>query len=211
MPTKDELRPPRLIFALDATASREPTWEMACTAQREMFKAVGGGLQVQLVFYGGKKCQAGPWVGTADELSDVMMRIVCQSGRTQIGKVLSHAIGEADKGKLKALVFVGDSVEEEPVELVKGAQALGNLGVPIFMFQEEDTGFGSPGSTVDSVEQVFRRIANLSKGAYSHFDAGAAEQLAKLLGAVAAYAVGGIKALSDRHDEAAVKLLEQIK
>ena len=29
----------RLIFALDATASREPTWDRACRIQGEMFEA----------------------------------------------------------------------------------------------------------------------------------------------------------------------------
>jgi len=208
MPTNKELRPPRLIFALDATASREPTWEMACKVQREMFKAVGGGLQVQLVFYGGKKCQAGPWVGTADELSNMMMRITCETGFTQIRKVLSHAVKEAQNGKLKGLVFVGDCYEEEPQELAKGAQALGNLGVPCFVFQEGTS--EAVCTDYPSVEHVFRQIANLSKGAYGRFDAGAADQLARLLDAVAAYAAGGIEALSNRRDEAAVKLLEQL-
>jgi len=32
----------RLIFALDATASREPTWDRACRIQGEMFEATAG-------------------------------------------------------------------------------------------------------------------------------------------------------------------------
>ncbi|HEV7994737.1 MAG TPA: VWA domain-containing protein, partial [Stellaceae bacterium] len=45
----------RLIFALDATASREPTWDRACRIQGEMFEATAalGGLEIQLVFYRG--------------------------------------------------------------------------------------------------------------------------------------------------------------
>ncbi len=41
----------RLIFALDATMSRQPTWDVACKMQAEMFDAVGtsSGLAVQLV------------------------------------------------------------------------------------------------------------------------------------------------------------------
>jgi hypothetical protein len=43
----------RLIFALDATASRESTWDMACKLQAEMFREAGsiGGLSVKLVYY----------------------------------------------------------------------------------------------------------------------------------------------------------------
>jgi hypothetical protein len=41
----------RLIFALDATASREPTWDMAAQLQASMFEqaAMIGGLDVQLL------------------------------------------------------------------------------------------------------------------------------------------------------------------
>ena len=45
----------RLIFAMDATASREPTWDRACQVQGQMFleTAALGGLEVQLVYYRG--------------------------------------------------------------------------------------------------------------------------------------------------------------
>lgn len=45
----------RLIFAMDATASREPSWDHACHLQGEMFSATDslGGLSVQLCFYRG--------------------------------------------------------------------------------------------------------------------------------------------------------------
>src|SRR5260370_3474639 len=43
----------RLIFALDATASREPTWDRACRSQGEVFEATPAlaGPQIPLVFY----------------------------------------------------------------------------------------------------------------------------------------------------------------
>ena len=46
----------RVIFALDATASRQPTWDTACMLQAEMFRetATIGGLDVQLVYYRGE-------------------------------------------------------------------------------------------------------------------------------------------------------------
>ena len=42
----------RLLFALDATASRQPTWDKASRIQAEMFQATGdlGGLDIQLAF-----------------------------------------------------------------------------------------------------------------------------------------------------------------
>ena len=79
------------------------------------------------------------------------------------------------------------------------------LGVPVFMFQE-----GS-----DPVaESGYREIASLSRGAYCRFDTGSARELGDLLRAVAAYAAGGIRALSDlsaRKAGAARMLLAQLK
>lgn len=48
-------RPGRLIFAIDATASRQPSWDRACQLQGEMFLAVRdvGGLAVSLAYYRG--------------------------------------------------------------------------------------------------------------------------------------------------------------
>src|SRR5439155_18252134 len=54
----------RLIFALDATASREPSWDRACRIQGEMFEATAalGGLDVKLVYYRGfNECKASRW------------------------------------------------------------------------------------------------------------------------------------------------------
>ena len=47
----------RLVFAMDATASREPSWDRAAAIQGEMFEVTAalGGLDVQLVFYRGYK------------------------------------------------------------------------------------------------------------------------------------------------------------
>ena len=42
----------RLLFAMDATASREPTWDRACQIQGEMFSETAsmGGLHVKMSF-----------------------------------------------------------------------------------------------------------------------------------------------------------------
>jgi hypothetical protein len=195
----------RLIFALDATASRQPTWDSACHLQAEMFREVGGigSLNIQLLYYRGlAECKASRWTSHPDELLRLMTRIVCHAGQTQIGKVLAHAKKETQLLKVAALVFVGDAMEENPDALVPEAGALGCLGVPIFMFQE---------GRDRAVEKVFRQIASCSHGAYCRFDAGAAKQLAELLRAVALFAVGGVKALEGRDDVGSVRLLGQLK
>ena len=198
----------RLIFALDATMSRQPTWDTACELQAGMFReaAAVGGLDVQLVYYRGlSECRASRWVSQAERLAALMERIDCRGGHTQIGKIIAHAKRETQAAKVQALVFVGDAMEEKLDDLCQAGGELGLLGVPAFMFQE-----GS-----DPVaEQAFREIATLTRGAYCRFDPGAAHQLAELLRAVAAYAAGGMRALADlsaqRH-AGALKLLEQMR
>jgi hypothetical protein len=198
----------RLIFALDATMSRQPTWDSACMLQAEMFReaAKAGGLDIQLVYFRGVgECRASGWVAGAEKLAGLMSGIDCRGGQTQIGKVLSHARQEYGKQRVQALVFVGDAMEEKIDDLCAGAGELGLLGVPVFMFQEG----GDP-----VAEQAYREIARLSRGAYCRFDTGAAHQLGELLRAVAAYAAGGIKALTDlsaRRSDGARQLLAQLK
>jgi hypothetical protein len=198
----------RLIFALDATMSRQPMWDTACALQADMFReaAAIGGLDVQLVYFRGiGECQASRWVSDARELAGLMARIDCRGGHTQIRKVLAHARGETEKKRVQALVFVGDAMEEAIDDLAAAAGELGLLGIPAFVFQEGH----------DPVaEQAFREIARLSHGAYGRFDPGAAHELGELLRAAAAYAAGGMRALADlsaKRNTGALRLLEQMK
>lgn len=197
----------RLIFAMDATMSRQPTWDMALQLQGDMFVAVDeiGGLDVQLIYFRGLgECRASKWVSDAGALARVMGQVSCRGGYTQIGKVLSHAKRETTKQKVSAVVYVGDCMEESIDALCQKAGELGLLGVPVFLFQE---------GREPRAQVAFKEIARLTKGAYCPFDAGAAHQLRALLKAVAVYASGGRKALqsfSAREGGAARQLLEQM-
>ncbi|MDX1527900.1 MAG: VWA domain-containing protein [Gammaproteobacteria bacterium] len=197
----------RLIFAMDATASREPTWDAASHIQGQMFEetAALGGLDVKLVYYRGfKQFYKTPWVGNAKDLLLTMTEVTCSAGMTQIERVLEHAIDEAQKGKVNALVFVGDCMEEDIDRLCGRAGELGLLGVPAFMFHE---------GTDLAAERAFKQIAHLTRGAYCHFDAASAQHLRELLGAVAVFAAGGRKALEDfgkRRGGMALQLTHQI-
>jgi hypothetical protein len=207
-PASESLRRGRLIFALDATMSRQPMWDIACQLQADMFReaAAVGGLDVQLVYYRGLgECRASQWVSQAERLAALMEQIDCRGGHTQIGRIIAHARRETQKGKVQALVFVGDAMEESLDDLCHAAGALGLLGVPAFVFQEGDDPIA---------QQAFREMARLTRGAYCRFDPGAAHQLAELLRAVAAYAAGGLRALADlsaRRERGAIKLLEQLR
>jgi hypothetical protein len=198
----------RLIFALDATMSRQPTWDTACQLQADMFleaQAIGG-LDVQLIYFRGtNECRASRWVSEPAALGALMEKIECHGGLTQIRKVLAHARAETEKAKVQALVYVGDAMEEKIDLLCAKAGELGLLGVPAFVFQEGDDLV---------VEKAYREIARLTRGAYCRFNAGAAHELRELLRAVAAYAAGGMKALDDlsaRRSAGAIKLIEQMR
>lgn len=181
----------RLIFALDATASRQPTWDSAMQIQAEMFDATAklGGLEVQLAYYRGfGEFSASEWNQDGQGLLRRMTAVQCLAGRTQIAKVLGHALKETQKKRVGALVFIGDSMEEDIDRLGDLAGQLGLKGLPCFLFHEG----GDP-----VAHNAFKQIAKLSGGACCRFDARSAKELRDLLSAVAVYAAGGRRALSD--------------
>ncbi|MCK8783514.1 VWA domain-containing protein [Roseomonas sp. NAR14] len=182
-------RPGRLLFAVDATASRQPSWDRACHLQGEMFLATRdlGGLAVQLAYYRGfGEFAATPFLTDAAELARRMSGVRCLGGRTQIESVLRHALNETARDRVHAAVFVGDAVEEQVDLLCHLAGQLGLRGTPVFAFHE--------GSDAAAGEAL-RQIARLSGGAYVPFDSASAETLRALLRAVAVFAAGGRAAL----------------
>jgi len=197
-------RPGRLIFAIDATASRQPSWDRACHLQAEMFRAAAahGGLAVQLAYYRGYgEFAATPFLTDGAELARRMTGVTCLGGKTQIGKVLAHALAETARERVAALVFVGDAMEEAPDPLCHAAGQLGIRGTPFFAFQEGHD------STAAS---VLRQLARLSGGAHRTLDEGSAAALAELLRAVAVFAAGGREALSRLPGAAARGLIAQL-
>ena len=188
---KVALRRGRMIFALDATASRESTWGVARELQAEMFRETApiGHLDVQLVYYRGEECRASKWVDSGEVLAQVMNRIECEAGRTQIGRVLQHALRENDKAPIQAVTFIGDAMEESIEELAAKASELGKKKIPLFIWQE---------GRDPKVQKAFRLLALKSGGQYFEFDPdrpGAVQRLSSQLGSVARLAVGDRKAL----------------
>jgi hypothetical protein len=179
----------RLLFAMDATASREPTWDHACEIQGEMFVATDtlGGLDVRLAFYRGfDEFKVSRWTSDGRELARLMGSVRCLAGRTQIGRLLRYAGEQRRDSRIDAVVFVGDCCEEDVDQVGHEAGQLGLLGLPVFVFQEG-------GDRVAS--RLFPQIAKLTRGAHCKFDRSSPDQLRRLLGAVAAYAAGGREAL----------------
>jgi hypothetical protein len=198
------LRRGRLLFAVDATASRSATWQIARKLQAKMFREAApvGHLDLALIYYRGDECRASKWGSSGERLVQLMGRIECVAGVTQIGRVLSHALRESEEAPIQALTFIGDAMEENIDELAVKAGKLGTLGVPIFLFQE---------GRDPAVRKAFRFLALKSGGDYFEFNPDkprAVELLSEQLNAVARFAVGdtqalagisGIAALTDQH------------
>ena len=179
----------RLLFAIDATASRQPTWDRACQLQGQMFLATQnlGGLSVQLAYYRGmNELRATKWRVDEHALLRQMSRVSCEGGMTQIERLMNHALKEHRQQAVKALVFIGDACEENPDRLAGKAGELGIAGLPMFVFQE---------GADPQAQSAFKQMAKLSGGAWAQFDHGSPHQLAELLGAVARYAAAGTSAM----------------
>lgn len=194
----------RLIFAVDATASRQPAWDRACHLQSEMFLATRdlGGLAVQLAYWRGyMEFAATPFLTDTAELARRMSGVSVLGGQTQVLRCLEHALAETKREKVNAVVLVGDALEEavDPICHLAGQLAL--HGTPVFCFQEGNDRVAEAG---------FRQIARVSGGAWAPFDADSAEALRALLRAVAVFAAGGRAALTRLPGREAARIAGQL-
>jgi hypothetical protein len=179
----------RLLFGIDATASRQATWDLACELHAELFAeaARAGNIAIQLCYYRGlSEFVASRWATTPDQLRDEMISVACRGGRTQLVRLLRHAVAEAARHPVRALVFIGDCFEEDEREVLAVAGQLAIRALPVFIFQERGD---------RQAASVFSSIAELTGGAHIPFDSRSPDELRRLLGAVAQYATGGRQAL----------------
>jgi len=143
----------RIVFAMDATASREASWDRASNLQGEMFQetASKGGLEIQLAYFRGfGEFRVSSWTADPTKLLGLMTAVSCRAGETQIKKVLQHVLTETKKNHVDALIFIGDSIEEDIDRLGVVAGELGLLGVPTFLFQEGENFRGRVSENGDS-------------------------------------------------------------
>ena len=199
-------RQTKLMFALDATASREPTWASAKKLHRDLFNAgiEGTNLAIQLCYYRGLgEFQYSPWLTNPHELLAHMEEVVCLGGPTQLERMLRHYLGQrSGLAPVKALVFVGDAVEESYDALAALAGECGLYKLPLFIFQEGQD---------PEAKSAFTMLARRSGGAYASFDHNSADRLRELLGAVVRFTAGGIKALTQSGLESDKLLLGQLR
>ncbi len=196
----------RLLFALDATASRQATWDLACELHAELFNEAArlGNIAIQLCYYRGlDEFVATSWTTEAARLGRDMSMVSCRGGRTQIGRLFDHATQEASRHPMRALVFIGDCFEEDEREVMERAGQLAIRQLPVFVFQER----GERRAT-----RIFKSIAAMTRGAHAPFDSNSPDELRRLLGAIAQYTTGGRAALEDcsAHNAQARALLVQL-
>jgi hypothetical protein len=188
----------RLIFAVDATASREHSWDTAAQIQAEMFLAAPG-LQLQLVYFRGhEECKNSNWVTNGAILAKAMGQIRCAAGTTKIEKVFNHAIAETKKQPIQGLIYIGDAFEEELKTLVALAGLLGELKVPMFVFFEGND---------EAAFKKFKQLTLATNGILTAFNRESIEALRKMLMTTAQFAVGSVK-LEDLKRLASEQLLQ---
>jgi hypothetical protein len=166
--------PARLIFSVDATASREHAWSIAKGVQSRMFIEAANrnaSLNLQLVYYGGTRCRKTKWKSSGEELARLMATVECEAGITQIEKVLQHALREHEQAPIQAITHIGDAMEES-LDLLAGlADKLGAAGVPLHLFLEGN----------DTIARnAFRLMALRSGGTFSQFNATKPESIQRL-------------------------------
>ena len=197
----------RILFTLDATASREPTWDLATHLHAELFEAATDampGAMVQLAYYRGfKEFHASPWLASAPQLLSAMTGVRCHGGLTQIARLLRHAVAEAKRSRIKAAVFIGDACEEPHAAVIAEAGSLALFNLPVFVFHER-------AGTDRQAAETFRAVARITGGAYMPLAAGSADDLRALFGAVARYAATGRRGLAELGHAAARGLLAQL-
>jgi len=182
----------RLIFALDLTGSREHSLKQARVATTAMFDAIKalGAVAVKLVYYRGSECRATQWHDDPAVLAQAMRRLSCETGGTQIARVLRLALDEPEP--VSGVVFVGDHCEDDPGELRGQAQELGRKSIPLFVFHE----CADRDENSIAAKPVFKRMASLSGGVYVEFRNTAGAVLRELLATVGALAVAGVEGVN---------------
>lgn len=177
---------PRLVFAFDATASREPAWDKAREVTDALFTALPGELDVALAVHGGG------WVLTFTRFSsdarffrDQAAAVQCQAGSTALVRLMEQVREHAG---VKVLVYIGDCFEEVPSAAYEQADALRLRGTRAILFHDAST-------SDQNAREVFEEIARRTGGVCLDFHGARPGDLRDILEAVAVLAYGGVKLL----------------
>jgi hypothetical protein len=195
---------PRLIFAVDATASREPAWVAARQVTDALVKALPGQLDVALAVHGGSRVHIfTEFTNEPAALRDRAAGVVCEAGLTRLLPILSVSLKQP---AVRVVVYIGDVFEENVAKGRQLTDAMGKQGIRLIVLHDT----ADPAARRDA--ELFWDLAKRTGGCVMPFDASSSGRLRDLLSAVAVYAVGGEKLLRERrHDlPGAVALLEHL-
>lgn len=195
---------PRLVFAVDATASREPAWAAARQVTDALVKALPGELDVALAVHGGGRVHTFTgFTNNAATLRDQAAGVTCQAGHTRLLPILSAS---GKQRNVRVIVYIGDVFEESLAAGRLIADTLGGQRTKLIVLHDAL----DPLARRDA--EVFWDLAKRTGGCVLPFDASAPGRLRDLLSAVAVYAVGGETLLRARRHEqpGAVALLEHL-
>jgi hypothetical protein len=195
---------PRLVFAVDATASREPAWAAARNVTDALVKALPGELDVALAVHGGSRVHTfTPFTGDPRTLRDLAAAVECHAGMTRLLPILSASV---QRQAVRVVVYVGDVFEESLLQGRQLADQMGAQGVKLIVLHD------TADRSARRDNEVFWDLAKRTGGCVLPFDATASDRLRDILSAVAVYAVGGEKLLRERRHAlpGAVALLEHL-
>ena len=195
---------PRLIFAVDATAARDPAWTTARQVTDALVKALPGELDVALAVHGGSRVHTfTAFTNNAATLRDRASGVTCQAGLTRLLPILASSLKQQS---VRVIIYIGDVFEENLPQGRHLADALGARGTKLIVLHDT----ADPGARRDA--EVFWDLAKRTGGCVLPFDSSAPGRLRDILSAVAVYAVGGEKLLRERRHAlpGAVALLEHL-
>ena len=177
---------PRLIFAMDATYSRSRAWESASQITADMLCETPDNLEVQLVYFQGNTFTSEKFTDNVGKLADAISGVKCEAGYTKLTELASHAVEEAGKGKLRSIIFIGDSFEESLDGMMADLGRLRALGVRIFIFAEGDD---------REARSNFEQMAKATDGMVFDFDSSAVGKVRDILRGISLLSSGGVQAL----------------
>lgn len=186
----DEPVRPRLVFGFDATASREPAWEMARQVTDALVQALPGALDVALAVHGGSRLHTfTAFTSDAGTLRDLAGGITCRAGHTRMLPILA---GSLDRAGVRVVTYIGDVFEESLGRGQKLADTMGSRGIRLIILHDTSDWNARRDA------EIFLDLARRTGGCVLPFDASAPGRLRDLLAAVAVYAVGGRHLLEEK-------------
>ena len=180
---------PRMVFGIDATASREHAWDTARTVTDSLFSAAPGGIEVALAAHGGNRLSLFTGFHTdVAPLRRAAAAITCEKGMTRL---LDMAEATLQHPGVRALVYVGDCFEEDPLRAMVLADRMRLRGIRLVVLHDLS-------SAAREDAHFFAVMAARTGGLVLPFDAASLDALRDVLASLAAYVAGGTALLRAR-------------